>query len=55
MMPHVCLRAIEQSFELESIRVPIGYHVAHLTYYCGEYEHTDEIAHYCEHVSVDRI
>lgn len=54
-MSHVSLRAIEQSFKFESVRVSIGYHVPHLPYYCGEYEHTNQIADNCKHVSVNRF
>lgn len=55
MMSHVSLRAIEQSFKLKPVRVPIGNHVAHLSHYRGKYEHSNQIAHYCKHVSVNRV
>lgn len=53
MMPHVSFGAIKQTFELQTVGIPVGDHVANLTNYSGENEHANQIAHDREHIPVE--
>lgn len=54
MMSHICLGAVEQSLELQSIRVSIGDHVSNLADDCCEYEDADQVADYRKDVPTDQ-
>ena len=54
VVAHVCLGAVEQPLELETVCVAVGYHIADLADNRGENEHANEIAHYRENVSAKR-
>lgn len=51
-MSHVGLGAVQQPFELQSICVPIRNNIAHLTDYCGENKHANQVADDRENVPI---
>lgn len=53
-MSHICLGAVEQSLELQSIRVSIGNHVSNLADDRCEYEDADQVADYRKDVPTDQ-
>lgn len=54
MMSHICLGAIEQSLELQSICVSIGDHVSNLADDRCEYEDADQVTDYRKDVPTDQ-
>ena len=50
MMSHISFGAIQKSLKLQSVSIPVGDDIPHLAHYSGEYEHANQIAHYCENV-----
>lgn len=53
-MSHVGLRAVEKSFELQTVRISIGDHVPDLSDDRREYEDADQVADYREDVPTEQ-
>lgn len=43
-MAHVRLGSVQQTLELQTVGVPVGDHIAHLSDYCGEDEYANQVA-----------
>lgn len=44
VMAHVRLGPVQQTLELQTVGVPVGDHIAHLSDYCGEDEYANQVA-----------
>lgn len=54
MVPHISLGAVQESLELETVRVPVGDDVADLADDGREYEDADQVADYGEDVPANQ-
>lgn len=53
VMAHVRLGPVQQTLELQTVGVPVGDHIAHLSDYCGEDEYANQVADDREDVSAE--